>query len=86
MDYRLSRHAKEEAVRRQIPSSLIETVLASPEQQIEESDRKIVLQSRLRDDSGKMYLVRAILATDKTPPVVITIYRTSKILKYWRSE
>ena len=86
MNYRLSRHAKEEAARRQIPSSWIESVLASPEQQIQESDAKIVLQSRLQDDRGKMYLVRAILATDKTPPVVITIYRTSKIQKYWRSE
>jgi hypothetical protein len=31
-----------------------------------------------------MYLVRAIIATDKEPPVVITVYRTSKVQKYWR--
>jgi Domain of unknown function (DUF4258) len=86
LDYRLSRHAKEEASRRQIPSSWIETVLANPEQRIEESYGKMVLQSCLRDDRGKMYLVRAILATDKKPPVVVAIYRTSKIQKYWRSE
>lgn len=31
-----------------------------------------------------MYLVRAIIATDKEPAVLVTVYRTSKIEKYWR--
>jgi len=33
-----------------------------------------------------MYLLRAVVATDKEPPVVVTVYRTSKIEKYWRPE
>ena len=60
-------------------------VLATPEQQLPEAGRKIALQSRFTDDYGKLYLVRVIFATDKEPPVVITVYRTSKIQKYWRS-
>jgi hypothetical protein len=33
-----------------------------------------------------MYLLRAVVATEKEPPVVVTVYRTSKIEKYWRPE
>ena len=36
--------------------------------------------------NGKMYLLRAVVATDKNPPVVVTVYRTSKVEKYWRPE
>ena len=31
-----------------------------------------------------MYLVRAIVAEDADPPVVVTVYRTRKIARYWR--
>ena len=33
-----------------------------------------------------MYLVRAIVATDKAPPVLVSIYRTSQIDKHWSEE
>jgi hypothetical protein len=33
-----------------------------------------------------MYLLRAVVATRKVPPVVVTVYRTGKIEKYWRPE
>jgi hypothetical protein len=33
-----------------------------------------------------MYLVRAVVAMDKDPPVVVTVYRTSKVEKYWRPQ
>jgi len=33
-----------------------------------------------------MYLLRAVVATEKEPPVVVTVYRTGKIEKYWRQE
>jgi DMSO/TMAO reductase YedYZ molybdopterin-dependent catalytic subunit len=35
---------------------------------------------------GTMYLLRAVVAADKDPPVLVTLYRTSKIEKYWRPE
>jgi hypothetical protein len=33
-----------------------------------------------------MYLLRAVVAEDEEPPVIITVYRTSKIEKYWSAE
>ena len=41
-------------------------------------------QSQIELRPGRMYLVRAIVAEDADPPVVVTVYRTRKIAKYWR--
>ena len=32
------------------------------------------------------YLVRVFVDLDRDPPEVVTVYRTSKIDKYWRAE
>jgi hypothetical protein len=42
-----------------------------------------VLQSRVKM-SGENYLVRLIVDIDKSRPEVVTVYRTSKLSKYWR--
>ncbi len=64
----------------------MDAVLDNPEQRYPESDGTDILQSRFMSENGRMYLLRAILAPDGDPPVVITVYRTSKIAKYWRPE
>lgn len=73
-------------MRRQIPLSWLEAVLTRPEQRIEQSVAVEILQSRFTGADGKTYVLRAVVATDKNPPVLITVYRTSKIEKYWREE
>src|SRR5207244_3976186 len=45
-----------------------------------------VWQSRFTAANGRMYLLRVVVAVDKEPPVIVTVYRTSKIEKYWRPE
>jgi len=44
---------------------------------------KRVYQSQLDFGGGKLYLLRVIVSTDPDPPIVVTIYRTSKVEKYW---
>lgn len=84
MEVILSRHAKEEMGRRQIPESLLGSVLNSPEQIVAEKGNRKAYQSRVEFDDGKMFLLRAIVDDNMYPPFVITVYRTSKIEKYWR--
>ncbi len=86
MRFLVSRHAEEEMVRRQIPREWLGSVLESPEQRVPQPGDKEILQSRFTARDGKMYLLRAVVATDKEPPVVVTVYRTSKIERYWRAE
>jgi hypothetical protein len=35
-------------------------------------------------DVGKVYLVRVFVDVDRQPAEVVTVYRTSKVSKYWR--
>ena len=84
MRFLVSRHAKDEMVRRQIPREWLESVLENPQQRVPQPGGKETLQSRLESADGRMYLLRAVVAADKEPPVVVTVYRTSKIAKYWR--
>jgi hypothetical protein len=83
---RLSRHAALEAGRRQIPLSLLESVLDAPEQVVVLSATLAVYQSRATDGAGGDCLIRAIISTETIPGVVVTVYRTSKIQKYWRPQ
>jgi hypothetical protein len=34
--------------------------------------------------TGKEYLFRVVIDTQYSPPEVVTVYKTSKITKYWR--
>ncbi|MEW6165955.1 MAG: DUF4258 domain-containing protein [Pseudomonadota bacterium] len=82
MDFILTEHARSEALRRQIPLEWIEAAMALPEQVQPGSNNRKVYQSRIVAD-GKNYLVRLIVEDWHRPPVVVTVYRTSKIEKYW---
>lgn len=85
-DFIFSRHAKEEMARRTIPQALVESVLQSPQQIVPEQSGRVAYQSQVNFGGGKLFLLRVIVAATAEPPVVITVYRTSKISKYWSSQ
>ena len=35
-------------------------------------------------EPSKGYLLRVVVDVDRDPPEVVTVYRTSKVEKYWR--
>jgi hypothetical protein len=84
MRYKISRHAQTEMERRGIPLSLVESVLDNPQQIVTEREGRKVYQSQVEFGNGKIFLLRVIVADEVDPKVVITVYRTSKIEKYWR--
>ena len=84
-DFKLSRHVREEMERRSIPLNLLESVLDIPQQIVSERGGKKAYQSQLDFGGGKIFLVRAIVDKTVAPPMVVTVYRTSKITKYWRT-
>jgi hypothetical protein len=85
MSFRYSRHALDEMAGRGIPQSLVDDVLANPEQVVDTPDGKKAYQSRVDFGGGRIFLLRAIVAEDVDPNLVVTVYRTSKISKYWRT-
>jgi hypothetical protein len=85
MDYKFSRHAQTEMERRKISVDLVEFVLDNPQQVISEKEGRKAYQSKI-DVGGRAFLLRVIVVDDVEPAVVITVYKTSKIDKYWRAE
>jgi len=85
MRIRLSRHAKQEMDRRAIPMDLLESLLKNPQQVIEQPDGKKVYQSQFDFAGSKILLLRAIVVEFDDSALVVTVYRTKKIGKYWRT-
>ena len=84
MTFRISRHALEEMERRSIPLNVVESILQNPQQIVDEYGNKKAFQSIMNLGAGKDYLIRVIVNDTIDPGNVITVYRTSKINKYWR--
>jgi hypothetical protein len=73
--------------RRGVQREMLEAVLNRPEQRVPDESHlgRWIHQSRISFDDGKLHLLRAVV-TAESPKTVITVYRTSKIEKYWRAE
>lgn len=84
MKFKISRHAEEEIRHRNIPKDLLAPILETPQQTVEEYGNKKAYQSQIDFGEGKIYLIRVIVDDIANPKVVVTVYKTSKIEKYWR--
>ena len=74
-------------MRRQVDETDMAKVLSTPEQTEVIRSGRAVYQSRIRvGDPPKSYLLRVFVDVDREPPDVVTVYRTSKIEKYWGVE
>jgi hypothetical protein len=83
--YHISHHARAELIRRQIRAEVVADVLANPEQRVQERDNITCYQSRIQM-AQSLYLIRVFVDETKSPPTVVTVYRTSRIAKYWSFE
>ncbi len=80
-------HAAIEARRRGIDLAIVRSILAAPEQRLTVRPGRVVLQSRLELGFEKrVYLVRVVVDLDRDPAEVVTVYRTTKLAKYWKGE
>jgi hypothetical protein len=77
-----SKHALEQLALRQIQLNVVWQIIHNPQQVIEDANLAI-LQSIVEED-GQRYLLRIFVNLRKQPPLVVTVYKTSKIEKYWQ--
>jgi hypothetical protein len=83
--YILTDHARFEMQRRAISEADVATVMALPEQREQVRAWRYVYQSRIDVRvPPRIYLVRVFVDIDRVPWEVVTVYRTSKVGKYWR--
>ena len=84
LEFRLTDHAQLEMERRRITDVEIAQVLSAPEQTRVMRPGRVIYQSRVEfGEPPKTYLVRVFVDIDRQPPEVVTVYRTSKVAKYW---
>ncbi len=83
MEYRLSRHAEEQLIVRDISRTMLDAVLQNPDQRLS-SEGRWIYQSKVTID-GRPFLLRAVVDEKGEPALVITVYRTSKIAQYWKA-
>jgi len=84
MNCTFSNHVQEEMTRRGIPLAVVESVLASPAQIVPEHGDVVCYQSKV-EINQKPCLVRVMVNEKTEPRKVVTVYRTSKISKYWKT-
>lgn len=78
-------HALTEMARREISQEHVRNVLSNPEQMEWIREGRAVYQAKYNTSEPlKTYLLRIFVDLDRKPPHVVTVYRTSKIEKYWR--
>ena len=78
---KFSKHALEQIAVRGIPVEVAQSVLINLQQIITESGKKIYQSIVNFEDDD--YLVRVIVNAEIEPNLVITVYKTSKIKKYY---
>ena len=81
MSFVYSQHAIDQLTERNIERSSVDHILANPQQIIRENG-KAIYQGIIQFNS-KQYLLRIFVNTESEPNIIITIYRTSKIKKYY---
>jgi hypothetical protein len=84
LNFTISKHAEEEMVRRQISLEQVAFLMDYPDQ-IVEAHGGLVCYQCLSTKNGKPGLLRAIVNESAIPKNIVTIYRTSKIKKYWKT-
>jgi len=81
----VSEHARRQAARRGLSELVMLGVVSAPEQVVEVRPGREIRQSRIVDTKGVTYLLRVVTDRADQDIRVVTVYRTSKVRKYWRA-
>ena len=77
--------AKKKLERRGIPREWIEETIKFPEQIVDGyGGRKVAQKKYVIED--KEYLLRVVYEEEEELNVVVTVYRTSQVERYWKEE
>lgn len=83
----ISGHAREQMEERGITEEMVFSIIENPQQTIAQGENKLIYQSIWYfEGEAKEFLVRVFVNIVKIPNLVITVYLTSKVEKYWRNE
>ena len=84
MTYVFSQHSLEQMRNRGIIKETVEKILKNPDQIIKHED--LTIFQGIEKSDQKVFLIRIFMNMKKSPNVVVTVYKTSKIDKYYESK
>ena len=83
----ISDHAGEQMLRRGITEQQVRAILSQQEELVVVRPGRVVVQALVQmGESQTNYLIRVFVDVDRTPPEVVTVYKTSRIEKYRRQQ
>lgn len=81
---RFTFHAEEQMLVRELPRDVVLDTIENPQQRVATRTRRLIYQSQYFDPvEQRVMLIRAIVEADGGDLIVISVYKTSKIEKYW---
>jgi len=84
LEFVITDHARFEAQRRNIDLHFVKSIIENPQQKVSSRRNRLVFQSKFYDKIlGKEMLMRVIVEQSGDILRVISIYKTSKIGRYW---
>ena len=87
MRYVLTTHARKQMQERDVPADIVDKVFYYPEQIVDGDEGLKIYRSRFDISvSGRpprLFLVRVVVNVDQDPAIIVTIYPTTQISKYW---
>ena len=86
MKYIFSQHAEEQLVRRGIDRDLVMAVIENYEEAVEDDEQDVVVYQSIIKEMGQLFLLRVFVNKNKQPMVIVTLYKTTKISKYYEGE
>jgi hypothetical protein len=86
MDFVFSRHAEEQLIRRSLDRDVVISIVSDPAQMLaDENSAGITIFQSIVEEDDKLFLYRVFVNTQSSPNVIVTLYRTTKIEKYYES-
>jgi hypothetical protein len=86
MDFVFSKHAEEQLIRRSLNRNTVESIILKPEQMLDdETNANVTIYQSIVTEDNKLFLYRVFVNTKLLPNVIVTVYRTTKIPKYYES-
>ena len=84
MEVVIKGHAGFEAERRDISEELIKFVVKNPQQKLPSKKGRVIVQNKYYDEVEKKEMLIRIIGRETSEKFnVVTVYKTSKISKYW---
>jgi hypothetical protein len=68
VNYKISRHAQQEMLRRQVPVRIVHDILENPAQKLTQPNGNVIYQSKIAFEAGKLYLVRVVSTSARHLP------------------